>query len=186
MRNPVSLPSQSLSHVVLVGPMGAGKSSIGRMLASRLQRIFIDLDACIEAEAGAAISLIFTNEGESGFRSRERRALANTLARSEASIIATGGGAVLDEGNRRAMRGAGTVVYLQVEPSVQVQRLQGDGTRPLLATADPAQRLAELQVLREPLYREVADLVFDTTQHSPQAAAEALTALLAQVSERSG
>lgn len=171
-------------HIVLVGSMGAGKSSIGRVLAAQLQRALIDLDACIEAEAGTTIASIFTNEGEAGFRSRESRALTDALAKTEASIIATGGGAVVDDGNRRAMADAGTVVYLQVEPAMQMQRLQGDGIRPLLATADPAQRLADLQELREPLYREVADLVFDTTKYSAESAADALAALLAQASER--
>lgn len=180
MRNSSPFPS----HIVLVGPMGAGKSSIGRLLAARMQYAFVDLDICIEAEAGTTITSIFANEGETGFRSREYRALRDALAKPEASVIATGGGAVLDDRNRRVMRDAGIVVYLQVESAMQLQRLQGDGTRPLLATANPAQRLADLQDMREPLYREVADIIFDTTSHSPEAAADALAALLAQVSER--
>lgn len=180
MRNALNSPS----HIVLIGPMGAGKSSIGRLLAARLQHAFVDLDACIEAETGATITSIFASEGEAGFRSRECRALKDVLMKSEASVIATGGGAVLGEASRRAMRDAGIVVYLQVEPALQMQRLQGDGTRPLLATDNPAQRLAELQAMREPLYREMADIVLDTTCHSPESAAEALAALLAQATER--
>jgi shikimate kinase len=180
MRNALNSPS----HIVLVGPMGAGKSRIGRLLATRLQHAFVDVDACIEAVTGTTITSIFTSEGEAGFRSRECRALKDLLMKSEASVIATGGGAVLDETSRRAMRDAGIVVYLQVEPATQQQRLQGDGSRPLLATDNPAQRLAELQAMREPLYRDVADLVFDTTRHSPEAAADALVALLAQATER--
>ncbi len=164
--------------------MGAGKSSIGRLLAARLQSTFVDLDACIEAEAGAAITSIFAGEGEAGFRSREGHALKDALMKPEACVIATGGGAVMDEGNRRAMRAARTVVYLQVEPATQMQRLHGDVTRPLLSADNPGQRLAELQAIREPLYRDVADLVFDTTRHSPEAAADALAVQLAQVSER--
>lgn len=162
--------------------MGAGKSSIGRLLAARLQHAFVDLDACIEAEAGLAIASIFTNEGEAGFRSRECRALTDALASSEASIIATGGGTVLDAKNRSAMRDAGSVVYLEVDQAMQMQRLQGDDARPLLATEDRARRLAELQAIREPLYREVADHVFDTTPHSPESASAALATLLAQAS----
>ncbi len=170
-------------HIVLVGPMGAGKSSIGRLLAARLQHAFVDLDACIEAEAGATITTIFASEGEAGFRLRECRALGEVLMKSVASVIATGGGAVLDESNRRAMRDAGTVVYLQVDPAMQLQRLQGDDSRPLLSTDNPAQRLVDLQAMREPLYRETADILFDTTRHSPEAAADALATLLAQQTE---
>ncbi|MDI1251873.1 shikimate kinase [Thermomonas sp.] len=177
-------PSESPSHIVLVGPMGAGKSSIGRLLAVRLQRAFTDLDACIEAEADTTITAIFASEGEAGFRSRECRALIDALAKTAASVIATGGGAVLNAGNRSAMRDASTVIYLQVEPAMQMQRLAGDDTRPLLATDHPAQQLAELQAMREPLYLEVADIVFDTTQHSPENAAVAMVALLEQASER--
>jgi len=171
------------THILLVGPMGAGKSSIGRLLAARLQRGFVDLDACIEAGAGMTIASLFASEGEAGFRSRECRALKNALMKTETNVIATGGGAVLDEGNRRAMRDTATVVYLQVEPAVQLQRVHGDGCRPLLATDHPAQRLAELQVMREPLYREVADMIFDTTHHSTDDAADALAALLAPAGE---
>lgn len=180
MRNALNSPS----HIVLVGPMGAGKSSIGRLLAARLQHAFVDLDACIEAETGATITSIFASEGEAGFRSRECRALKDLLMKSEASVIATGGGAVLHETSRRAMRDAGTVVYLQIEQATQVQRLQGDDTRPLLATDNPAKRLAELHAIREPLYREMADIVLDTTSHSQESAAEALAALLALATER--
>ncbi|MDQ3040323.1 MAG: shikimate kinase [Pseudomonadota bacterium] len=176
--------SKAPSHIVLVGPMGAGKSSIGRLLSARRHCAFTDLDACIEAEAGKTITAIFATEGEAGFRSRECRALSNALAGPKASVIATGGGAVLDDGNRRAIRDAGTVVYLQIEPATQLLRLQGDDNRPLLAADDPSQRLNELQAFREPLYREVADIVFDTTCHSPATAADALSALLRQVSER--
>ncbi|MEO6228426.1 MAG: shikimate kinase [Thermomonas sp.] len=171
-------------HIILVGPMGSGKSSIGQRLAWRLEREFIDLDARIEAEADTTIAEIFESQGESGFRLRECHALKDVLMKTEASVIATGGGAVLDEGNRRAMRDAGTVVYLQVEPAMQLRRLQGDRTRPLLAIDDPAQRLADLQYMREPLYRDVADVIFETTHHSTQDAADALAALLIQVSER--
>lgn len=177
------MTADTQSHLVLVGPMGAGKSSIGRLLAGRLQRAFVDLDAWIEAEAGTTITSIFANEGEAGFRSRECRALTRALAQSDASVIATGGGAVLNEGNRRAMDVAGVVVYLQVDAAMQVQRLQCDAARPLLATGTAAQRLAELQAMREPLYREIADMVFETTPHSPESAAVALAALLTHASE---
>ncbi|MFS8137755.1 MAG: shikimate kinase [Thermomonas sp.] len=172
------------SHIVMVGSMGSGKSSIGRRLASRLQRACVDLDARIEADAGMTINSIFESEGEAGFRARECHALKDALMKAEACIIATGGGAVLDERNRHAMRDAGSVVYMEVEPTEQMQRLQGDRTRPLLANGDPAQRLADLHRLREPLYRDVADVIFDTTHYSIEDAADALAALLEQTSER--
>ena len=165
-------------NIVLVGPMGSGKSHVGRLLAARLGRVFADVDARIEADAGMPIPVIFSSEGEAGFRARESRVLAETLA-PPGQVVATGGGAVLDAGNRAAMRAAGRVVYLQVEPAEQLRRLAGDTGRPLLDVADRAQRLAELQALREPLYREAADLVFETGTLAPDAVAEALAALLA-------
>lgn len=165
-------------HIVLVGPMGAGKSHLGRLLALRMERPFVDVDAAIEAAAGCTINALFDSEGEAGFRTREARVLGDLLAAAPA-VIATGGGAVLAEANRAAMRAAGTVVYLAVQPAVQLARLSGDDTRPLLRDADPGTRLAALQASREPLYREVADLVFDTSSLSPEAAADALAARLA-------
>lgn len=165
-------------HIVLVGPMGSGKSTLGRALAARLGMAFVDLDARIEARAGRNIPALFASEGEAGFRQRESQALAEALA-GAAAVIATGGGAVLADANRTAMRDAGLVVYLQVEAVTQLARLAGDTGRPLLATADRAQRLADLQAIREPLYREVAHHMFDTSALAPDAAVAALAALLA-------
>ncbi|QIL20009.1 shikimate kinase [Thermomonas sp. HDW16] len=169
-------------NIVLVGPMGSGKSHVGRLLATRLGLAFVDVDARIEADAGMPIPAIFASEGEAGFRVRESRMLAGTLAQA-GQVIATGGGAVLDAGNRTAMRTASKVVYLQVELQEQLRRLAGDTGRPLLDVADRAQRLAELQALREPLYREVANLLFDTAHQSPERVAEALAALIARDEE---
>lgn len=165
-------------NVVLVGPMGSGKSHVGRLLAARLELPFVDVDARIEADAGMPIPAIFAAEGEAGFRVRESRVLADMLAR-DGQVIATGGGAVLDAGNRAAMRAAARVIYLRVEPAEQLRRLAGDTGRPLLAVPDRAQRLADLQALREPLYREVADLVFETGTLPPQTVAETLATLIA-------
>ncbi len=173
----------SPSHIVLVGPMGTGKTCVGRLLASRLQTAFIDLDAHIEAAAGMSINAIFENDGEAGFRQLERLALAEALAQAEPIVIATGGGAVLDADNRSAMHTSARVVYLQIDPATQLQRLAGDTNRPLLATQDPAQRLAALQAAREPLYREVAELVFDTSTHDAEVVANAVAALLMQEKE---
>lgn len=166
-------------NVVLVGPMGSGKSHVGRLLAARLGLEFVDVDARIEADAGMPIPAIFASEGEAGFRARESRLLADALEQ-HGRVVATGGGAVLDAGNRAVMRAAGWVVYLQVELAEQLRRLAGDTGRPLLEVADRAQRLAELQALREPLYREVADLAFETSTRSPDDIADALAALIVQ------
>lgn len=176
--------NDAMTHrtIVLVGPMGAGKSHVGRLLAARLGLDFVDVDACIEADAGMAISAIFANEGEAGFRARESRVLAEVLAQG-GRVVASGGGAVLAAGNRAAMRDRGRVVYLHVDPDEQLRRLAGDTGRPLLDVADRAQRLAELQALREPLYRELADVRFDTGAQAAEDVAEALALLLTQHEE---
>ncbi|MFT4177927.1 MAG: shikimate kinase [Thermomonas sp.] len=165
-------------HIVLIGPMGSGKSTLGPALAARLELGFVDLDARIVADAGCSIARIFADEGEAGFRIRESRALAEALADAPA-VIATGGGAVLAQANRNAMRAAGTVVYLHVDADTQLARLAFDTTRPLLQDGDRAQKLAALQAIREPLYREAAHLLFDTAYLMPEAAVAALAGLLA-------
>lgn len=168
---------QNREHIVLVGPMGSGKSTLGRALAARLARPYVDVDARIEADAGRSIAALFAAEGEAGFRAREARVLAAVLG-EPAAVIATGGGAVLAEPNRTAMRDAGIVVYLQVDAATQLARLQGDASRPLLQAADRAQRLAQLQAQREPLYRAAAHLLFDASRLAPEAAAAALAGRL--------
>ena len=169
---------RNAAHIVLVGPMGSGKSTLGRELAIRLGMAFVDVDARVVATAGCDIPTLFASEGEAGFRERETQALVEALA-GETAVIATGGGAVLADANRTAMREACHVVYLQVDAATQLTRLAGDTDRPLLATADRAQRLADLQGIREPLYREVAHQIFDTSSLAPDAAVAALSALLA-------
>jgi shikimate kinase len=148
-------------NLVLVGPMGAGKTSIGRRLAERFDLAFVDADREIEAQAGASIATIFECEGESGFRARERATLARLIA-GDAQVIATGGGAVLDAGTRALLRSRGFVVHLQVSVGGQLQRLSRDRVRPLLQQGDREQILRDLAAARAPLYNEVADLVFDT------------------------
>ena len=175
MRNPDAPPP--LRHVVLVGPMGAGKSTLGRALAGCMGLPFVDLDAAIEARAGRRIAAIFADDGEPTFRALESDALRQALAGAPA-VIAGGGGVVLADANRAAMREAATVVYLQVDPATQRIRLAGDTTRPLLQGVDADARLAQLQAQREPLYRQVAHLVFDAGSRSARDAAEALLALL--------
>src|SRR6187402_168762 len=116
---------RNAGHIILVGPMGSGKSTLGRGLATRLGLAFVDVDARIEAGAGHDIPSIFASEGEAGFRERETLALAEALA-GESAVIATGGGAVLAGANRTAMREAGHVVYLQVDAVTQLARLAGE------------------------------------------------------------
>lgn len=157
--------------------MGSGKSTLGRGLAAQLGLPFVDVDARVEAEAGCRISNLFEHEGEAGFRKRETRALLDAL-REPPAVIATGGGAVLAEANRTAMRSAGIVIYLQVDSRTQLDRLSDDSTRPLLATPDRAQRLASLQAQREPLYLSTAHLCFNTSLLPADAA---VTALLEQL-----
>ncbi len=161
------------THLVLVGPMGAGKSSLGRRLAQRWTFAFVDLDREIEARAGINIPAIFATEGEPGFRERERAALADVLAR-EACVVATGGGAVLDADNRALMRRRGFVAYLQIDVQEQLARLASDRSRPLLAGVDRAEVLTRLAAARAPLYAEIADLTFSTAGMARNDAAERL------------
>lgn len=168
---------ESARHLVLVGPMGAGKTSIGRGLARHFGMEFADSDHEVEARTGAAIPTIFECEGEAGFRSREREALASLLA-GPAVVLATGGGAVLDPGNRRLMAAHGFVVHLHADVDAQRERLERDRSRPLLATGDRDATLRRLAAERDPLYAGVADLVFDTRRLSASDAARQLAALL--------
>jgi shikimate kinase len=164
-------------NLVLVGPMGAGKTSIGRRLADRLGLEFVDVDRSIEDRTGARIATIFDCEGEDGFRARERTTLAALLA-GTGMLAATSGGAVLDPGSRALIRMRGYAVWLQVAPDEQLRRLAKDRTRPLIASGDRAQVLRRLALQRDPLYAEVADLPFDTTGLSPANAARELADLL--------
>jgi shikimate kinase len=145
--------------------MGAGKTTVGRLLAKRLGKAFHDCDHEIEARTGVRVSVIFEIEGESGFRKREADELRR-LAALENIILATGGGAVLDPGNRALLKTRGLVVYLHAQPKDLWQRTRHDKSRPLLHTADPRTRVEELYQARDSLYREVADLVVDTGRQS--------------------
>lgn len=153
--------------------MGAGKTTIGRLLARRLKREFRDSDHEIEARCGVAIPVIFDIEGEAGFRAREAQVLEELCARS-GLVLATGGGAVLARVNRRRLAGAGIVVYLHARPAELWQRLRRDRNRPLLATGDPRAKLEALYAERDPLYREVADLVVESGRASAAALAREL------------
>lgn len=165
------------SRIFLVGPMGSGKSTIGRCVAKALTKPFVDLDEEIERRTGADIDWIFEKEGESGFRKRESEILAE-LASQNDIVLATGGGVVLAPENRKRLMREGTVVYLNVSPDLLYRRLRHDTKRPLLQVGDKQLAIASILEEREPLYREVADLVFSSPGTSVQAAARELVALL--------
>src|SRR5574343_1365982 len=140
--------------------MGAGKTTVGRLLAKRLGRVFYDTDHEIVERTGVAIPTIFEIEGEDGFRRREAQTLRELTA-SDNVVLATGGGAVLREENRRCLHDTGWVVYLNVPPLLLYQRTPHDKNRPLLQVANPLARLEELYAVRDPLYRETAHFVVD-------------------------
>ncbi len=159
---------QDLPNLILVGPMGAGKSTIGRLLAAELSRDFYDTDHEIQARCGADIPWIFDVEGEAGFRQREEQ-MIEELTELDGVVIATGGGAVLREENRRRLRERGTVIYLFTTVDQQLKRVAKDRNRPLLQRPDREQVLREMFDLRDPLYRATADVVVRTDRRSPRA-----------------
>jgi shikimate kinase len=141
--------------------MGAGKSTVGRYLARMLHLSFVDSDDEIESRTGVDIPFIFEKEGEAGFRKREAVVIDN-LSKMDGVVLATGGGAVVDADSRSRLGGRGFVVYLNTTVDQQVLRTQKGRERPLLDTTDPRSKLQELLDLRDPMYREVADIVVDT------------------------
>jgi shikimate kinase len=164
---------QHAGNLYLVGMMGAGKTTVGRMLARRLKLRFVDSDHEIEARCGVKITVIFEIEGEAGFRAREAQAIAE-LVRLDGIVLATGGGVVLAAENRRLLAERGTVVYLRATPEHLYERVRQDRNRPLLANGNPLARLRELYRERDPLYRSIADLIVDTGRQSVQALARGL------------
>jgi shikimate kinase len=165
-------------NVFLVGPMGSGKSAVGRRLAERLGLEFADSDAEIEARTGVDIPFIFEREGEAGFRAREREVL-DALTRRDRVLVATGGGAVLDPDTRERLRSRGCVVYLRTSVGQQLARTRRDDRRPLLRTPDPRGTLDRLMLQRAPLYEETADLTVDTDGRRVAAVVEEIAARLA-------
>lgn len=152
---------RSSRNLFFVGLMGAGKTTVGRQLARRLGKRFQDSDQEIEDRTGVKVAIIFEIEGEAGFRARESRVIEE-LADTEDLVLATGGGVVLDPGNRARLAAHGFVIYLRAQPRDLWQRTRNDKSRPLLQGVDPLARLEELYAIRDPLYREIADLVIDT------------------------
>lgn len=150
-----------LRNIFLIGPMGAGKSAVGRHLARALHLSFVDSDDELESRTGVDIPFIFEKEGESGFRRREA-VVIDDLSKMDGVVLATGGGAVVDPENRSHLGGRGFVVYLYTTVDQQVARTQKGRERPLLENKDPRITLQKLLDLRDPLYREIADLVVET------------------------
>jgi shikimate kinase len=149
------------NNIYLVGMPGAGKTTIGRQLARRLQRSFVDADHEIEARTGVRIPLIFDIEGEQGFRDRESKVLVELGGQSHL-VVATGGGAVLRPENRAALKQGGLVVYLHATPRLLFERTRLDPNRPLLQVNDPMKKIEELFAERDPLYREMADIIINS------------------------
>ncbi len=171
-----------LDKVFLVGPMGVGKTTIGRVLAEIMGLQFFDSDREIEASTGADIPWIFDVEGEDGFRIREVR-MIDQLSRRKKIVLATGGGAVLAEKNRKRLAKRGVVVYLQASIRQQVERTSRDKNRPLLQTPDPEKKIRELMKMRDPLYREVADIIIDTNRRNPRTVSVDISKRIAAMSE---
>jgi 3-dehydroquinate synthase len=166
------------NNIFLVGLMGAGKTTIGRLLARRLDMTFIDSDHEIEARTGATIPWIFEIEGEASFRRREAEVIRELTAQN-GIVLATGGGAVLDPESRALLAERGTVIYLRASVSSILQRTAHDKNRPLLQTADPRRKLEDLTAQREPLYREIADMVIDTGRPNVQSMVQTILDQLA-------
>ena len=160
-KNEQNLQAKSRNRIFLVGLMGAGKTTIGKQLATNLNYTFYDSDHEIEAHTGAPIPLIFELEGEAGFRKRESK-MIEQLSKLDNIVLATGGGAVLAEHNRDILSARGIIVYLSATVEQLHNRTKRDKNRPLLQTDDPIDTLHNLIDEREPLYKEIADVIVDT------------------------
>lgn len=155
-------------NLILVGMMGSGKTTMGRVLAKHLGKVFVDSDEEIQQRTGVTIPHIFDIEGEQGFRQRETAALSDLVGRSNL-VLATGGGAVLAEQNRAMLQQNGIVIYLKASVHDLWQRTRHDRNRPLLQTADPHAKLTELYMQRDPLYQQAADIIIHTGKQSVHA-----------------
>lgn len=154
-------------NIFLIGPMGAGKSTIGRMLSQELSLDFVDVDREIEERAGANIPWIFDVEGEDGFRDREE-AVVDELTLKDQQVLATGGGAVLRAANRACLQSRGFVVYLDTSVEQQLERTSKDKNRPLLNSPNPQAVLEKLMLVRDPLYIQTSDLIVKTDRRHPR------------------
>lgn len=162
-------------HIILVGPMGSGKTTIGRLLAEELALPFKDIDHLVEEKTGASVSWIFDKEGEAGFRKREHQVLKEALQDSPA-VIATGGGIVMNLENRQMLKRCNNVVFLYAPVDLQLKRTKKDKSRPLLQNDDPKKVLTELMAIREPWYKEIADVTVETGKQAPKDIVERIIA----------
>lgn len=176
---PLVLPNNSITNLILVGPMGAGKSTVGRQLAERLKMPFVDSDHEIERRTGVDIPTIFEYEGEAGFRERETLVIKELCQRT-GIVLATGGGCVMRPENRECIKACGFVVYLKTSVRIQLRRTSRDRNRPLLQTSNPRARLEALLKVRDPLYREVADIILNTDRNHMRAIIRAIIGHLEQ------
>jgi shikimate kinase len=183
LENHAQAPIYVPGNIFLVGMMDAGKTSVGRVLAKRLQKSFYDSDHVIEERTGVKIPVIFEIEGERGFRVRES-AVIDELTELHDIVLATGGGAILSETNRNRLKDTGTVVYLRASVRDLLNRTRHDKNRPLLQGGDPRARLTELYETRDPLYREAAHITIDTGNQSLTSLVNRLCQLLLEA--RSG
>jgi len=165
------------NNLFLVGPMGAGKSAVGRQLARMLHMSFVDSDDESEARTGVDIPFIFEKEGEAGFRKREAAAI-DDLTQQQGLVLATGGGAIVDDETRSRLGARGFVVYLQTSTEQQLERTRRGRERPMLASGDPRKILEDLMAVRDPLYREIADLVVSTDRRKVAAVAREIAEAL--------
>jgi len=182
---PSPLRERIPENVFLVGLMGAGKTSVGKLLAKRLGKEFFDCDHEVEEATGVKISVIFEIEGEAGFRARESKMLLD-LAKRRNALIATGGGAVLSPDNRKLLAESGIVIYLRAAPVDLWRRTRHDRQRPLLKTEDRMARLEQLFGERDRLYREIADIIVDTGNQSLGALATKLERRIMELKARPG
>ncbi|MCG8014886.1 MAG: shikimate kinase AroK [Candidatus Thiodiazotropha sp. 'RUGA'] len=157
-----------VQNLFLIGPMGAGKTTVGRQLAEHFRKEFIDSDLEIQRRTGVDIPTIFEFEGEQGFRQREQEVI-DELTQREEVVLATGGGAVIREQNRKVLSSRGLVIYLHCTVEQQFERTHRDKNRPLLQTDDPMAKLKSLMAERDPLYRQTADLLISTEGRNTQA-----------------
>ena len=169
-------------NYILIGLMGAGKTTVGRHLARLTGRTFHDSDHEVESRTGVRVTTIFEIEGENRFREREKAVIAELMQR-DGIVLATGGGAVLDPDNRAALKAGGTVIYLRATIDDLLIRTAHDKSRPLLQTGDPRAKLEALFAVRDPLYREIADVVVDTSRQNVGVLVQRLLAKLKETPE---
>ena len=168
---------QRLNNIILIGPMGAGKTTIGRQIARVFDFDFFDSDREIEERTGASIPLIFELEGEDGFRKREQDIIAD-LTKKKQIVLATGGGAVLRAANREALKASGTIVYLCASLDDLMERTSKDKNRPLLQTENPRAKLQSILTERDPIYRQLADIILETNKMTVHTAVRKLEELI--------